>query len=55
MMTLEEASSGDLIVIVGEEDFAPSSMVTRIISRWPIEIIDFDSDGYNYTFKVRKL
>ena len=36
MVTLEEASPGDLIVIVGEEDFAPSSMVMRIVSRWPL-------------------
>lgn len=55
MMTLEEASSGDIVVIVGEEDFAPSSMVMKILSRWPTEIVDFDSDGYNYVFKVRKL
>jgi len=55
MVTLEEASPGDLIVIVGEEDFAPSSMVMRIVSRWPSEIVDFDSDGYSYTLKVRRL
>jgi len=55
MVTLEEASPGDLIVIVGEEDFAPSSMVMRIVSRWPSEIVDFDSDGYTYTLKVRRL
>jgi hypothetical protein len=55
MVTLEEASSGDVIVVVGEEDFAPSSMVMKLISRWPTEIIDFDSDGYSYVLKVRKL
>lgn len=55
MMTLEEASSGDVIVIVGEEDFAPSSMAMKVVSRWPVEIVDFDSDGYNYVLKVRKL
>jgi hypothetical protein len=55
MVALEEASPGDLIVIVGEEDFAPSSMVMRIVSRWPSEIVDFDSDGYSYTLKVRRL
>jgi len=55
MVTLEEASSGNVIVVVGEEDFAPSSMVMKLISRWPTEIIDFDSDGYSYVLKVRKL
>jgi len=55
MITLEEASSGDVIVIVGEEDFAPSSMAMKVVSRWPVEIVDFDSDGYNYVLKVRKL
>jgi len=55
MVTLEEASSGDVIVVVGEEDFAPSSMVMKLISRWPTEIVDFDSDGYSYVLKVRKL
>jgi hypothetical protein len=55
MVALEEASPGDLIVIVGEEDFAPSSMVMRIVSKWPSEIVDFDSDGYSYTLKVRRL
>jgi len=55
MMTLEEASSGDVIVIVGEEDFAPSSMAMKVVSRWPVEIVDFDSDGYSYVLKVRKL
>ncbi len=55
MMTLEEASPGDVIVVVGEEDFAPSSMVMKLVSRWPIEVIDFDSDGYNFVLKVRKL
>jgi hypothetical protein len=55
MVTLEEALSGDVIVIVGEEDFAPSSMVMKLVSKWPTEIIDFDSDGYSYVLKVRKL
>jgi hypothetical protein len=55
MVTLEEASSGDVIVVVGEEDFAPSSMVMKLISRWPTEIVDFDGDGYSYVLKVRKL
>jgi len=55
MVTLEEASPGDIIVIVGEEDFAPSPMVMKIVSRWSTEIIDFNSDGYNYVLKVRKL
>jgi len=55
MVTLEEASSGNVIVVVGEEDFAPSSMVMKLISRWPTEIVDFDSDGYSYVLKVRKL
>jgi hypothetical protein len=55
MVTLEEASSGDVIVVVGEEDFAPSSMVMKLVSRWPTEIVDFDGDGYSYVLKVRKL
>ncbi|MFZ8793813.1 MAG: hypothetical protein ACO2O2_08020 [Acidilobaceae archaeon] len=55
MVTLEEASSGNVIVVVGEEDFAPSSMVMKLISRWPTEIVDFDGDGYSYVLKVRKL
>ncbi|MFN4045854.1 MAG: hypothetical protein ACK4H7_00755 [Acidilobaceae archaeon] len=55
MMTLEEASEGDVLVVVGEEDFAPSSMVMKIVGRWDVEIIDFDSDGYLYTLKVRKV
>ncbi|MDM7275672.1 MAG: hypothetical protein P3X22_006100 [Thermoprotei archaeon] len=54
MMTLEEASEGDVVVVVGEEDFAPSSMVMKIVGRWDVEVIDFDSDGYLYTLKVRK-
>ncbi len=55
MMTLEEASSGDVIVIIGEEDFAPSAMVYKIIGRWDTEVLDFDSDGYNYKITVKKL
>jgi hypothetical protein len=55
MVTLEEASSGDVIVVVGEEDFAPSSMVMKLVSRWPTEIVDFDGDGYSYVLKVMKL
>ncbi len=55
MMTLEEASEGDIIVVVGEEDFAPSSMVMKVVGRWDIEVLDFDSDGYLYTLKVRKV
>ncbi|MEN3000107.1 MAG: hypothetical protein ABDH61_06010 [Acidilobaceae archaeon] len=54
MMTLEEAASGEVIVIVGEEDFAPSMMVERLLGRWNVKVLDYESDGYTYKFTLQK-
>lgn len=55
MMTIEEASAGDVIVVVGEEDFAPSNMVERLVSRWNVKVVGFESDGYTYRLTLQKL
>lgn len=55
MALLEEAASGETITIVGEEDFAPSFLVEKIVGRWEVEIVERESDGYLYRIVVRKL
>lgn len=54
MALLEEASEGDVITIIGEEDFAPSFLVEKIVERWEVEVLERESDGYSYKLVVRK-
>lgn len=54
MTTLDEASPGEEIVIVGEEDFAPFNIVYSILERMGFEVLDVEDDGYYYKLRVAK-